>query len=342
MFRQSCLHSSYSLRKQLILSFVLPTFVAISVVVAIGTAVAYKAGKHVLKHSENVLKKQVISSFATSSSYVAEQMSAKVESCHAATQLIVESVRDRIVGYPEAGWEDDIYVPFFDTDSQRNKYPLKMPSPSLDWNIKPEIQEDDKFEERGSYTKNGRLFSTATAVYFFQGSCDVNERNVSGSAYYENCTLEHNNVRTGGMVQPTNTSWLLFQKSGDLTPLLKAVYEAQTGIVAANIFFVNEGAGSVLSFPGHTLAPGSYVSEGCDWMSENNPYTNEPYATKEQIKRCHSRGSLVPAREFNPLESAWFRQCVQYHNVFFWYGPYNSPDTGVRIASVCHSVFDRK
>jgi len=50
-------------------------------------------------------------------------------------QLMAEGLQDRIVGYPEPGWEEDFFVPFFDMETKPNKYPRRLPPPPIDWSF---------------------------------------------------------------------------------------------------------------------------------------------------------------------------------------------------------------
>ena len=42
-------------------------------------------------------------------------------------------------------------------------------------------------------------------------------------------------------------------------------------------------------------------------MRQANPNTGLPYATDDEISRCHPEGAQVPGREYNPLERKWCR-----------------------------------
>jgi hypothetical protein len=345
-FQWTCLKPAYSLRRQLMLSFVLPAFLTIAIVVSLAVTFAHRAGVEVQDRANRVLEEQVITKFASSSSYVAEQITAYMESSQGAVQLMAEVTRDRIVGYPKPGWEEDLFVPFFDTESQSNKYPLKSPPPPLDWNITPNVNEKNMNEHlygRLEYLSAAiaRGISTASGVYHFQGSCDPNADDPAALGYQANCTDLNNDIDAGGILQPTSTNKWLHQKAGDLAVLMKPLFEAQPDVMLAGVYFVNSGAGSTLWYPGHKIATGAYTSNGCDWMSQTNPYTNEPFATDEEIARCHPKGEPVPVREYNPLERVWFKECVENHGEFSWHGPYNAFSGGFRMVSVCRSVFDR-
>jgi len=78
------------------------------------------------------------------------------------------------------------------------------------------------------------------------------------------------------VIAPTDTNFLLHQKSSDLSPILKALYEYHQDVIFLGIGFANNGAGSTISFP-HTQmhADEAYESQGCDWMEAANPYAPE-------------------------------------------------------------------
>lgn len=53
-----------------------------------------------------------------------------------AGSIIAEATKDRFVGYPSMeGWAEDRYVPFLDTESGLNIYPLNADPLPLEWNL---------------------------------------------------------------------------------------------------------------------------------------------------------------------------------------------------------------
>jgi hypothetical protein len=110
------------------------------------------------------------------------------------------------------------------------------------------------------------------------------------------------------------------------------------------IAFANQGAGSILHYPGNiregTAPP--YVSIGCDWMRTINPFTNESLGTEEEIARCHPNGTLVPQREYNPLERDFCRNAALQFGNIDWYGPYLSNGYGIPLMFIGKAVFDRE
>lgn len=248
--------------------------------------------------AEDLMRQQVTDSLLASTYLVAEKLTAYMNELDSTVQLIAETVQDRIVGYPQPGWETDAYVPFVDmgseseievstngnsynttrTSTRRNFYPLAMPSPPMDWNITPNVNSQNAQEHlpgRASLLNYfpAQSITTASGAYFQQGACDPSVTNPHDMTYFPNCTNENNNFATGGKLMPTTTSAALHAKSGDLTVFLKPLFEAHSDMLMTGIYYANSGAGAVLQFPGiirdGTTPP--YVSIGCDWMRSINP-----------------------------------------------------------------------
>jgi hypothetical protein len=184
---------------------------------------------------------------------------------------MAELVRDRIVGYPEAGWEEDMYVPFVDNETGTNKYPLRAKPLRMDFEIEQNINEENAFEhvqERSYWLRILPPGSSANASFFMQGVCDPAETNPKALTYYENCTVANNDVETGGVLQPTSTSKGLYEKAAELGILLKPLFESQAEIILAGVYFTNSGAGSYVQYPGNVRNSSwsPYISSGCDWM----------------------------------------------------------------------------
>jgi len=353
-----------SLRAQLLLSFGLSSLAALVVVVVLACTSAASAGRTVINAAQLTMKNQVVENLLLTSRLVGEEFNAHWEDLEGTAQLIVEVVRDRIVGYPtQEGWEEGRYVPFKNAFTQRQAYPLRMPPAPLDWNIsKSNINATNAFEhiqERvdepwldilaKSSSSSDILLSTATGAYFMQGSCDPSSSgNVSRRTYYPNCTDSNNDVGTGGVVQPTSTNLGLYDASGDIVVFLKALYESQHDAIAMGVFFHNSGAGSQIVFPAFQWFGGTehgpYESEGCDWMRNINPYTGQPFGTEEEIQRCHPKGQLVPYREYNAMERSWCQQFALNPLEVGWYGPYWQFDDAIHntaVITVGKAVFDR-
>lgn len=346
-----CLKATNSLRTQLLWSFGTITFVSLLVVVVTACTSASLAGKTVSDHAEQLMREQVTENLVTSSRLVAEQLDSYMIDMEGTIQLVVEAVKDRIVGYPYPGWETDRFVPFVDADSERRVYPLNHPPPPMEWNITRNVYPENLVEnvqERAPWVELVPSMSTSTGGYFMQGACDPSEKSVSAQTFYPNCTAANNNFETGGIIHPTPTNNGLYEKSGDLSVFLKALWESQKDALMIGIYFHNSGAGSQVLFPGFHW-PGTndtslYTSAGCDWMKTINPYTGRPLATPEEIARCHPMGALVPQREYNAMERPWCKDFALQPDSVGWYGPYRSLDTssGVVVMTVGKSVFDRR
>jgi len=285
-----------------------------------------------------------------------------------------------IVGYGDLndnddnGWERDAYVPFRDRTTGRNVYPLNASPLALDWNVSQQrILNNNNNNNSNSNNNNndyaheehwqGRWDGTEPFLlqnhhlaplpsFFLQGVCDPNETNVTAAAYYPNCTAAHNDVTTGGAVQPTDAAFALYQKSADIGILLKPFFEAQREIAHVRVDFHNQGAGATVSYPGGILniimnsGEASYISQGCNWMRQPNPRTGRPLGTATEMQRCHAPESRVPAREFNAMEHGpcpawalasgitWEQQQQQQSS--------SNGTTTSPVVSVGQGVFDRR
>eukprot|EP00980_Cylindrotheca_fusiformis_P019795 scaffold6942_cov88-Cylindrotheca_fusiformis.AAC.1 len=130
-------------------------------------------------------------------------------------QILVESLQDRIVGYPSwSGWDNGDFVPFMDSITQKPRYPLEMKPVPLDWNVtlqsrKSLLENDDNSEDSAMgerlqwYNWNSSdndddegMFSTATAAFHFQGTCNVLSSHQHPQMEGE-CSEAHNNVTAG-------------------------------------------------------------------------------------------------------------------------------------------------
>jgi hypothetical protein len=172
-----------------------------------------------------------------------------------------------------------------------------------------------------------------------QGSCHPDP---TSPYYVEGCSSLHNDLRTGGALQPTETHWGLYQSTGDLTVFLKPLYEIEMDALKLNVHFVNQGAGASLQYPGSSIPPNTtYTSQGCDWMLQTNPRTGKPYGTKQEITRCHKAGTQVPSREYNPMEEPWCPMVASQPDKVGWYGPIDGQNNATTIVKAGKVVFDR-
>lgn len=309
-------------------------------------AAVFFAGQTVKDRANQLMRRQVTENLVTASRLVGEQFEAYMVDLEGTVQIIVEAVQDRIVGYPYSGWEDDKYVPFFDAESQRRVYPLEQMPPPMEWNLTPNVNVSEAREHYpGQWLGTFPSITTSTSAYFMQGACDPSEKDPTARTYYPNCTEANNDFRTGGIINPTTTNKWLHQKSGDISVFLKALWETQYDALTAGVYFMNSGAGSHVVFPGHYW-PGvgqpPYTSLGCSWMKNTNPHTGAPFATDEEITRCHTNGTLVPMREYNAMERPWCQSFVNDPDTVGWYGPYRSLDHGAVILTVGKAIFDRR
>jgi len=319
-FKRVYLNPSFTLKRQM-----LNTFGSISAVVIllvmIASIVASKAtGTTIKKSADQNVDLWVNEYLASTARYVSETISPKVVP-NELLSLMTEILKDRFHGYPN---EDDSQVPFFDTKTQSNVYPLMNEAlgPDLDWDFSRDsedgqvgnIDENNYLEHLGEkryswYASQYPRVSTSSGTYHMQGSCDPNAT-TGAVSYHPNCTSANNDIDTGGVIAPTQTSRQVYRKSADLIPFIKALYEQDEDLYDLGYYFTNSGAGSSMIFPHTTLdSSSSYLSVGCDWLRSMNPVRmdEKPILIDEEIRRCHSEGVEVPTREYNPLERGWFR-----------------------------------
>jgi len=187
----------------------------------------------------------------------------------------------------------------------------------LDWNITGNVNDanaDEHIPARplGWYTPNRTKVDTSNAGFFMQGVCDPNEKNLNATTFYPSCTAENNNVRTGGVVAPTQNAFFIYDKAKDLSWLLKSIFEIHSDVKSMGIYFANSGAGAVVKYPAQTYdGTGSYESIGCDWAYTIHPRSNKFVLNLLEQEYCHPKGEMVPLREYNPLERAWCRDQVE-------------------------------
>jgi hypothetical protein len=270
-----------------------------------------RSGEDVKRYSEELMKAQVQASLVRSGELVAEKYTSRVADVEGTLQLLVEAVRDRIVGYPYMErWEDGRYVPFRDYyyaardtnvdgsgNRQEFKYPLSEPPARLDWNISKErktVFSDPRISEF-----DDMLFSTAYASYHMPGICDPKANSESFI-----CDEKYNNVTNGGKF-PSTTHEGLYQSTGDLTVFMKPLYEADSELLQLQVMFFNEGAGTTLKFPAGPVVPltRTYNSSGCEWITRlTNPYTKRPYGSARQAAKCRI-GAEIESRHYNSMET---------------------------------------
>ena len=367
-FRRTCLKPSHSLRRQLLLSFGSASFVAITIVVSLTAFTAYRVRKVVNGHSDHLFREQVTRRLVRNSGYVTETLATYFENIHSSIQLMTEIVQDRIVGYPDLGWEEDLHVPFMDRETGTNKYPLNSTHLLLDWQFIPNVNSDnieEHFPDREHTLESYRGVTASHPYYFTPGVCDPLEVDPLSPKYYHNCSDNNNAIISGGGWNPSPTNRGLYEKAADIGVFLKPIFEAELDISAAGVFFVNSGASSMVQYPaavvGAMVPP--YVSDGCDWMRyvcggqvsimvlllnpslhcfrETNPRSGKPFGTEDDIARCPPVGHAVLPREYNPNARGWYQKLATNPHGISWQGPLLT-NLGIPIYTVGQGIFDRK
>mmetsp|Transcript_18225 Transcript_18225/g.39386 ORF Transcript_18225/g.39386 Transcript_18225/m.39386 type:complete len:1769 (-) Transcript_18225:63-5369(-) len=329
-FRRLFLNPSYSLRRQMLLTFGSVSTLTILLVMIVSIIASIATGKSIKDESNANIEQWVDVVLSSTSRHVAVALSPKIMPTDL-VELMVEIARDRFAGYPTT--EDDSLTPFFDTQSQTNIYPLLSDPLPLDWDFRHMQNEtgnvnSDNYAEHVQdrwtwYSGNPRL-STASAMYHMQGACDPRVTNVNAMEYDPNCSKTNNDISTGGVVAPSPTNEQVYRKAAALSPFLKALYEYHH-IKYIAYCFSNSGAGSSMFFPHTELdSSSSYESIGCEWMRAPNPINPKlgPIGSDEEIARCHSAGTIVRTREYNPLERAWCRDQALDPSRLHSAGPY--------------------
>jgi hypothetical protein len=335
ILQSTCLKPQYSLRRQLLVTFGSIAFLTIAIAVLLATITAQLAGQIVQDQARESLQNQVLNDIHSTSAYLAAVISRQFANLDGAVMIQYEIVRDRIVGYPDKGWENDTHVPFFDMVTQRNVYPITPPPLPRDW----EAEGKFNLAEVPEHLRNG-IFDTSTAMFRFQGNCDPEKKRPTDKGYYPNCTSANNDVNTGGVVQPVPSNRFLAEKAAAIGALQKPIWESHPEILRLNVAFHNSGAGASLCYPSfHVDANDSYVSEGCEWMLRTNPLTGKPYGSKAESERCHPKGTLVGERDYNPIEQEWCMDQVLHPGEVRSYGPFYSHS--LWLMAIGQAAFDR-
>ena len=308
--RRLFLNPSYSLRRQLLLTFGTVSSLTILLVMIVSIVASIATANAIKEKSSDVLEGWVEGIMGTTARSAAEALSPSIIYDNVA-ELMVQVAQDRFRGYPAA--DDDSMTPFPDVLSKTNIFPLQNNPLPLDWDFaqtydgKGNVNATNSAEhlqERpfSSYASNPRL-STVSAMFTMQGAC--NPRATEGAlGYYSNCTEANNDIATGGVVAPSPSNAEIYRKGADLSPFLKAIFEYHQGIRELGYYFSNSGAGSSVNLPHYELdSLSSYESVGCEWMRTPNPIDPKlgPISTEEEIARCHPAGKTVMTREYNPL-----------------------------------------
>jgi hypothetical protein len=342
----TCLSPSYSLQRQMLLSFGGLSIITILIMVVIACITITRAGQVVSDRASQLLREQIVTQMRNATSLISDTLSAYQYLNEGTVRLGVELVRDRIVGYPYDHYEDDQHVPFMDMDTGRNIYPLVGPSVPLDWQIVSNINNNTREEqlqgrwEWAESLSNWTLMSTLRGSFFVQGTCDP-EATPGSPTYIANCTDQNNNI--------TNTSQWLQEKSAELSILFKALHEAHQTAFTINVHYCNAGTGATMQYPGMIFDRRyDYISAGCEWMRSINPFTNRSYGTDAEISRCHPEGTKVPYSQYNPMEEDWFAIAALNPTEIVWTFPskygaiYDRQHKDLPLlAPVAHAVIDR-
>lgn len=335
ILQSTCLKPKYPLRRQLLVTFGSIAFLTIAIAVLLATITAQLAGQIVQDQARESLQDQVLNDIQVTSAYLADVVSRRLANLDGAAMIQYEIVRDRIVGYPDRGWENDTHVPFFDILTQRNVYPIQAPSPQRDWEAEGEFN----LAEVPEILRDG-VFDTSKAMFRFQGNCDPEKKNPSDKGYYPNCTMANNDVNTGGVVQPVASTQFLAEKAAAIGALQKPIWESHPEILSLNVAFYNSGAGACLCYPSFQVdATETYESEGCEWMLKTNPLTGEPYGSINETRRCHTKGNQVKQREYNPMEHDWCIDQALHPGEVRTAGPFLIHSSWV--LAIGRAVFDR-
>eukprot|EP00536_Pseudo-nitzschia_multiseries_P012093 jgi/Psemu1/244263/estExt_Genewise1.C_4430009 len=353
MLQRFCLKPNYSLRRQLVAGYGILVFYVTFTVVLMSTLLARRAGSGVKQKSNELFQTQLDGILRETGILTGDILDKKLNGLRGTVSLLSEIVRDRIVGYPNNGWENDIHVPFLDRDTGGNVYPLHadllprdwMIESNLDWNNTERLREN--VQERADC---GKIFfnnflkdsNTESAMFFYQGNCDPKQTDSRQTGYYPFCNEEFNDASIGGKINPTSTLALLEQKAADLGVFLKAIYEAEPTALTLAIIFSNSGAGASVIYPAQPFSfNAQYTSAGCEWMRATNALTGKPYGKEEEINRCTPEGTRASAREYNGLERAWCSDQALHPGEARIYGPYADATRASWRLTFGKAVFDR-
>eukprot|EP00520_Triparma_pacifica_P008837 CAMPEP_0118669550 /NCGR_PEP_ID=MMETSP0785-20121206/20964_1 /TAXON_ID=91992 /ORGANISM="Bolidomonas pacifica, Strain CCMP 1866" /LENGTH=1805 /DNA_ID=CAMNT_0006564247 /DNA_START=118 /DNA_END=5535 /DNA_ORIENTATION=+ len=352
---QDGMRNNLGLRTQLLLYFGATAGIAVGLCAIIAILTTTSLGSQVKTDARSALSSQAKSNLAWASTYASETLSAKLSNLDGMASFMQQVTMDRFVGYPDnSEYANDGFVPFKDSVTDKNKYPLAWPHRvPLDWEVVSNVNTanaEEHLRDRWSEFEHFSRMSTASAMYRVQGACNPAANDSSDPEYYPGCTTAHNDMTTGGVVAPTSTNELIEKKSRDLTPFLKMLFESTPDVKGVGMYFSNSGAGSVTYYPAVVIdgTVDTYESIGCDWASATNPRTGNPILSASERANCHPYGQQVVQREYNPMERGWCRDQVlagieSEFGMATFTGPFKdawSPD--LYLILVGRAVFDRK
>jgi len=299
------------LKAQLFSSFGLAAFVSLFVVVISSCYLVSYSGQKLIHRSNVLMVDQVKNRLVSSSELFA--VAGRLQFAEETLEIMVEAIRDRIAGYPTMeGWEIGKYVPFEadvegpdGTTTKQRVYPLNQPPVPLDWQITRDIEVDgidDPFLNQKLKDHPTAISSTKSAHY-----------RIPGGFYSEASALPMS--VTMDLLKDDG----LYQSTGDLSVMLKSLYESLPEALTIEINFFNGGSGTTLQFPATATDDetfvGTYVTEGCDWMNSTiNPYTGRIYASESM---CAPKGTVVPLRLRNPMESLAVKSAIEHTSMQF-------------------------
>ena len=113
--------------------------VTIFIVVLTGLSAIRRAGMKVRDESQDLFDTQLDSILQNSGVLTGDILDKKMKSLKGSVELLVEIVKDRVVGYPNDGWEDDTHIPFVDRYTGRRMYPFKADLLPRDWMTQPHL-----------------------------------------------------------------------------------------------------------------------------------------------------------------------------------------------------------
>lgn len=314
----------------------------------VAVALAHQAGVMVKRVATDSFEEWSQDKFFLTTKVVAETMHVEFNLEEGVSALLYETTRDRFSGYPNhTGYANDLLVPFPDTVSGVNVYPIQAANLlPLDWNIDPTdpVMNPELF--LGRETWYDAPVSMFTPSIHFQGTCDPSSTDPQDVMYYRNCTDANNDLQTGGIVQPTTTFQQIHRKVSDYAPpIMKSLFEITASLETIGLFFANDGAGASVMYPARPKnSQLSYQSEGCTWLLLPNPLdSSKTIGTEAQVNRCRPHGTIVSSsRDFNPLETSWCRMQALSPDTFHIDGPYQG-ERGPNqwLIGVGQGIYDR-
>ena len=349
--QRTCLNPEYTLRAQLLWAFGSLIFLTLSFLIVLCISVALFVGQDFKEINQNTFSDALGQGLqGRTARYLAEALELRIIPTDY-VNLLYEVTRDRFTGYPIA--TGDEFVPFKTLDWNSNsttttkrKYPIIGPHIPLDW----QLTQDSAIETAEDQVRR-RRYSTTTPISFakpgfvMQGACDPSQTSARSHSYLPNCTLDHNQLENGPILQPSNMTQQIHRKARDVAPILKALYEYNTDIHEISVYFANQGSGAALIFP-HTILDGThnFTSVGCDWMTDTpNPVdpSKGPILPAELTKDCPTEGTTVSTRLYNPMLRGWCKRQAQQAGRVVVEGPFLdafSPDNW--LLSLGKAVYD--